>query len=85
MHYKNIKAKIRKQLKKSYPKWNRLNQKKKKTIAKAVLKEAVKDYDFSQEIVTPVEELIGIDGQLAKSHIIDINEMGRFIEGSSPI
>jgi len=80
MHYKNIKAKIRKQIKKSYPKWNRLNQKKKKTIAKAVLKEAVKDYDFSQEIVTPVEELIGIDGQLAKSHIIDINEMGRFIE-----
>jgi hypothetical protein len=48
MHHKNIKAKIKKQLKKDYPNWNRLNQKKKKTIAKAVLKEVIKDYDFNQ-------------------------------------
>ncbi len=80
MHHKDIKAKIRKQLKKNYPNWNRLNQKKKKMIAGAVLNEVVEDYDFNQEIVTPVEELIGIDGQLLNSHIIDINEMGRFIE-----
>jgi hypothetical protein len=47
MHHKAIKAQIRKQLKTKYPNWKRLSRKQKKAIAKMVLNEAVKDYDFS--------------------------------------
>ena len=37
MHHKDIKAKIKKQLKIEYPNWNRLSRKKKKAVAKMVL------------------------------------------------
>ena len=40
MHHKNIKLLVRKQLKKQYPNWNRLNRKIKKEIARKVLAEA---------------------------------------------
>ena len=50
MHHKDIKAQIRKQLKTNYPNWKRLSRKEKKAIAKMVLDEVIKDYDFSQEI-----------------------------------
>ena len=64
MHHKDIKALIRKQLKIEYPNWKFLTKKEKKAIAKKVLDEVVKDYDFSREVKTPVPELLGIEKQL---------------------
>ncbi len=48
MHHKDIKLIIRKQLKKRYPNWKRFNNKEKKTIAKKVLAEVIKLYDFKR-------------------------------------
>ena len=81
MHHKAIKAEIRKQLKTRYPNWQRLTQKEKKTIAKMALNEAVKNYDFKQEVTTPFEVLIGVESQLPTASIMNLDEMGRFIEG----
>jgi hypothetical protein len=80
MHHKAIKAQIRKQLKTRYPNWQRLNKKQKKAIAKRVLEQVVENYDFNQEVITPVEELLGIEAQLPTAGIMDLGEMARFIE-----
>jgi hypothetical protein len=80
MHHKAIKAQIRKQLKTKYPNWKRLSRKQKKAIAKMVLNEAVKDYDFSRQVDTPLAELLGIQEQLPTAGgIMDLEAMGRFI------
>ena len=50
MHHKNIKPIVRKQLKSNYPNWKSLTKKGKKRMAKMVIDEVVKDYDFNQEI-----------------------------------
>ena len=81
MHGKAIKAQIRKQLKTRYSNWDRLSRKEKKSIAKKVLEEVVKDYDFKQEVTTPLEVMLGIDAQLPSSGIMDLDEMERFIQG----
>jgi len=81
MHHKAIKAEIRKQLKTQHPNWQCLTKKEKKTIAKRVLDEVVKNYDFKQEVTTPTELLLGIESQLPTASIMNIDEMGRFIEG----
>ncbi len=78
MHHKDIRAQIRKQLKTNYPNWKRLSRKEKKAIAKMVLDEVIKDYDFSQEINTPLSELLGIEDQLPKAGIMDLMAMERF-------
>jgi len=70
MHHKSIKAQIRKQLKTRYPNWHRLTKKEKKAVAKKVLDEVVTNYDFKQEVTTPVEELLGIEAQLPT--VIDV-------------
>jgi len=57
------------------------NQKRKKAIAKKVLDEVVKNYDFKQEVTTPLEVLLGIESQLPTASIMNLDEMGRFIEG----
>ena len=80
MHHKDIKLQIRKQLKTNYPNWKRLSRKEKKAIAKMVLDEVIKGYDFSQEINTPLSELLGIENQLPMAGIMDLAEMERFIE-----
>ena len=81
MHHKAIKAEIKKQLKTRYPNWQCLTKKEKKAIAKKVLDEAVKNYDFKQEVTTPLEVLLGIESQLPTASIMNLDEMGRFIEG----
>ncbi len=81
MHHKAIKAQIRKQLKTRYSNWDRLTRKEKKSIAKKVLEEVVKGYDFKQEVTTPLELMLGIDAQLPGSGIMDLDEMERFIQG----
>jgi len=40
----------------------------------------VANYDFKQEVTTPVEELFGIEAQLPTAAIMDLDEMGRFID-----
>jgi len=80
MHHKAIKAQIRKQLKTRYPNWDRLSRKEKKANARKVLEEVVKDYDFKQEVTTPLEVMLGIDAQLPSSGIMDLDEMERFIQ-----
>ena len=80
MHRKNIKLIVRKQLKKEYPNWKRLNGKKKKAIARLVLQEAFEAYDFNQEIEASLEELVGIEEQLPASGIMNLEEMARFID-----
>ena len=80
MHHKAIKAQIRKQLKIRYINWHRLAKKEKKAVAKKVLNEVVANYDFKQEVTTPVEELLGIDSQLPTAAIMNLDEMGRFID-----
>ena len=81
MHHKAIKAEIKKQLKTRHPNWQCLTKKEKKAIAKKVLDETVKNYDFKQEVTTPLEVLLGIDSQLPTASIMNLDEMGRFIEG----
>ncbi len=81
MHHKAIKAEIKKQLKTRYLQWQCLTQKEKKTIAKKVLDEVVINYDFKQEVTTPIEVLLGIESQLPTASIMNLDEMGRFIEG----
>jgi len=80
MHHKSIKAEIRKQLKIRYLNWHRLSKKEKKAVAKKVLDEVVANYDFKQEVTTPVEVLLGIDNQLPTAAIMDLDKMGRFID-----
>ena len=80
MHHKQIKALIRKQLKKTYPHWKRLSTKQKKTLAKQVLTAVVEDYDFQQEISTPREELLGIEEQVPVDGIMTLEEMKDFVD-----
>ena len=80
MHHKNIKRIIRKQLKKQYPNWKQLSKKQKKAISKAVLNEAVAQYDFEQDIQIPLEELIGIEEQTQMDDIMNLKEMAHFID-----
>ena len=80
MHHKNIKRIIRKQLKKQYPNWKQLSKKQKKAISKAVLNEAVAQYDFEQDIQIPLEELIGIEEQTQMDGIMNLKEMAHFID-----
>ena len=71
---------ILKQLKTQIPHWQSLTQKEKKAIAKKVLNEVVKEYDFKQEVTTPIEVLLGIETQLPTASIMDLDEMARFIQ-----
>jgi len=79
MHHKDIKRTIRKQLKKQFPNWNRLQKKQKKEIAREILAETVASHDFNKIIDTPREELLGIEEQTLDG-IIKLDEMARFID-----
>ena len=76
--YNQIRQIIKKQLKKQYPNWKRLSKKQKKAISKAVLNEAVAQYDFEQDIQVPLEELIGIEEQIPMDDIMNLEEMAHF-------
>ena len=79
MHHKNIKLAVRKQLKKQFPRWKRLTRRQKRDISREVLAEAVAEYDFTQVVETPMEELLGIEEQTPKG-IITLDKMARFID-----
>ena len=80
MHHKNIRLIIRKQLKRQYPNWKRLNKKTKKEIARKVLAEVTAEYDFNQDIQASPEELLGIEQQIPTEGIIKLYEMAQFID-----
>jgi len=80
MHHKNMRLIIRKQLKRQYPNWNRLNKKRKKEIARKILAEVTAEYDFNQDIQASGEELLGIEQQIPTEGIIKLDEMARFID-----
>lgn len=83
MHHKNIKYQIRKQLKDEYPHWHKLSGKEKKDIAQMVLAEAVKDYDFNQDIqtITASEaELLGIEEQTSAQGIMNLTQMAKYLD-----
>ncbi len=80
MHHKNIKLTVRKQLKKQYPNWNRLGRKAKKEIVRKVLAEAVSDYDFTGDVGTQPEELLGIEQQVPSKGILKLKEMAQLID-----
>jgi len=73
MHHKNIKVLVRKQLKKQYPHWNRLNHAAKREISKKVLAEVTFEYDFNQIISCSKAELLGIEQQVSTKGVIKID------------
>ena len=81
MHEKNIKRIIRKQVKKSHPNWKRISKKEKKKILKEITEAVLTDYNYDEEVVVPLEELIGINGQQPNEDIMTLNEMADFIDG----
>lgn len=80
MHHKNIRLIIRKQLKKEYPHWKRLNKKTKKEIARKVLAEVTAEYNFNQDIQASPEKLLGIEQQIPAEGIIKLDEMAQCID-----
>jgi len=80
MRHKDIKTQIRKQLKTQYPNWQSLNGKTKKQIARKVMAEVVASYDFSEEVQTPVPELVGLSGQQPTKGIMTIEQMAKFVK-----
>ena len=80
MQRKEIKAIARRQLKRNYPGWKRLQNREKKEIAKKVLDEVVANYDFKKEIKMEKSELLGIELQKITSGMMNIDEMAQFIE-----
>ena len=80
MQHKNIRRILKQQLKRDHPHWKKLPKKDKKAIVKNLLTEAVKEYDFSQIVDAPLEELIGIEGQQPTAGIMNLKEMAEFID-----
>jgi hypothetical protein len=80
MHRKEIKKIVKEQLKDKYPHWRNINRKEKKSIARKILDEVVKGYDFDKTIQTPIEELLGIEEQVPTASIMTIEKMSKYIK-----
>ncbi|WP_300465495.1 hypothetical protein [Desulfobacula sp.] len=80
MHRKNIRQIIAKQLKKKFPRWNRMLKKSKKELTQEVMNEVENNYDYSQTLDIPMEELIGIEAQKPSKGIRNLPEMAAYIE-----
>lgn len=80
MHLKDIKAQIRKQLKTQFSGWHRLTRKEKKEIARQVLEQVIENYDYPEEIATPLPELIGLADQQPTKGIMTIEQMAEFVD-----
>ncbi len=85
MHHKQLKALIRKQLKKEYPHWKQLSKKAKRSLTKQVLHAVVETYDFQQDITMPPEELLGVEEQIPIEGIMTLEEMRAFVESFPPV
>jgi len=80
MHSKNIKKLVNKQLKSKHPNWNMLTKKEKTHLSKAVVDEILQEYDYSQALDLPIEELTGIDNQKPLAGIRSLPEMAHYIK-----
>lgn len=80
MHHKNIKRLVKKQIKKEHPNWKLLSKKEKREASRQIAQAVIDDYDFKQEIEAPMEELVGIEGQLPNDDIIPLPEMDILID-----
>jgi len=80
MHKKNIRIKAKKQLKYNHPHWKKMKKKAKKKLVKQVMAEVMNDYDYSQTVNLPIEELTGIDDQMPSKGIKTLAEMAQYID-----
>ena len=80
MHVKNIRRIITKQLKSSLPGWKKITRKSKKELTQAIMDEVVDNYDYSQRLDIPIEELTGVDDQSPSEGIRNLPEMAAYIE-----
>jgi hypothetical protein len=51
------------QLKYNYPRWKKMKRKFKKELFQQVVDEVLKNYDYSQALNLPIEELTGVEDQ----------------------
>ena len=80
MHRKNIRLIITKQLETDHPHWKKMNRKSKKKLLQQIVDEAVNNYDYSQTLDIPVEELIGVEDQMPSEGIRSLPEMADYIK-----
>ena len=80
MHEKNIRRMIIDQLKKEFPNWKKMPKKHKKKMVKEIMNEVADNYDYSQTLDMPIEELIGVEDQALSKGIRSLPEMGSYIE-----
>jgi len=80
MHEKNIRRIIIKQLKKNLPHWKKMLKKSKKEMTQAIMDEVVANYDDSQKLDIPIEELTGVDGQSPSEGIRSLPAMADYVE-----
>ena len=80
MHEKNIRRLVKKQLKYNHPHWSKMKRKAKKKLLKQIMDEVKNNYDFSQSLDIPMEELTGIEDQIPSKGIKTITEMSEYID-----
>ncbi len=80
MHRKNIRLLITKQLKTSFPRWKKMTKKSKKELTEQIMMEIVEQYDYSQSLDIPIEDLIGIEDQAPTAGIRSLPEMASYVE-----
>ncbi len=79
MQRKNIRRSIRKQLKTNFPGWKKMNKKQKKALVREIMKTEIDNYDFSQPVESPIEELLGIEDQMPSKGILTLKGMADYI------
>ena len=80
MKRKDIKRQIRKQLKYKHPHWKNMRKSAKKKLLREIADEVMNNYDCSQLMNVPLEELIGIESQVPTAGIRTLKEMAKYIE-----
>ncbi len=80
MHRKNIRRIVIRQLKYNHPHWKRMNKKSKKKLLKQVMDEVVNNYDYSQALALPIEQLTGVEDQVPTKGIRSLSEMAEYID-----
>ena len=80
MQRKNIRRLVKRQLKYNHPHWSKMKKKAKKELLKQIMDEVKNNYDFSQSLDIPIEELTGIEDQTPSKGIKNITEMSEYID-----
>jgi len=80
MHRKNIRRIVIKQLKYNHPHWKKMSKKSKKELIKQVADEVVSNYDYSQILDLPIEQLTGVEDQTPSGGIRTLAEMAEYID-----